>query len=483
MQLSRVAALSLLAVFCSACVAPKQFSKPLNTVRLPQTLDGEHEPVKPPLDPRLAQALSNSFSEYAEGRGRWLSCKCLPPATLQLVKTAFTSNPQLASNLIELDSARARAHQAKWLRYPQLAIAGSSRRERVGQAANTPTDTSTKSSLGLDLSWSPDFFGVEGIAQKVEGLNLQQALLSHEIERERIALDAVNQAIALAESLEQVELAKSLYQSLLASERTIRGLVVKGLAAKIDYDRAHSEAAKAESEYLDRLQKLDEVQRQTSLVLGVYVSNFDVAFEAENVAFISPPELSEPVIDVLLNQPRALRSQIEVRRNDFESLKAFRQRFPRLSFSAFLGRERNNSSLSLAVSANVQNMLIEATLPLFQRGRLRLDQDLREDKAHQSALALRSVLLESFHELALAWQRNQTIKGQIQAQQEALLAAQKAEGASMAAYRRGVLDYLALLNAQRTVYTLRQSLITLRKKQLETWVAIQALTAPASHAI
>lgn len=483
MSLSRILVLSLQILFCGACAPPKQFYEPLDITRLPQTLNDVHEPINRPLDYQLEQALSDSYTHYIESRGSWLKCECLPAATLKLVETAFTSNPKLASNMIDLDRARARAHQAKWFRYPQLSIAGASSRERIGRTASSLFDTSTKASIGFDFVWSPDFFGEGAITENIEGLKLQQALLSHEIERERIALDTVNRSIILTESLAQAELAKSLHESLLASERTIRGLVVKGLAAKIDYDRAHSEAAKAKADFLDRLQKLEEARRQTSLALGTYVADFEVALDGQINIVSAAPELSEPLIDVLINQPRTLYSQLDVRRNDFESLKAFRQRFPRLSFSSFIGRERTNNSSSQAISAGIQSLILDATLPLFQQGSLRLNQTLRELQAHQSALALQSILLESFHELALAWQQYQTIQAQIQAQEEALLAAQKAEAASMSAYRRGVLDYLALLNAQRTVYTLRQSLITLHKKQLETWVSIQALTAPVSHAI
>jgi outer membrane protein TolC len=111
-------------------------------------------------------------------------------------------------------------------------------------------------------------------------------------------------------------------------------------------------------------------------------------------------------------------------------------------------------------------------VPIFQGGQLRGSLRLADVRKSQAVAAYEKAIQSAFREVADGLAAQATYGAQTEAQQQAAGTADHRAELSRLRYEAGVDSRLELLDAQRSAYGARQTLLALRRDQLVAAVAL-----------
>ncbi|HQW77584.1 MAG TPA: efflux transporter outer membrane subunit, partial [Dokdonella sp.] len=163
--------------------------------------------------------------------------------------------------------------------------------------------------------------------------------------------------------------------------------------------------------------------------------------------------------DVLLRRPDVMAAEHELLAANANIGAARAAFFPSISLTAGIGSISGELSGLFESNSGFWNFVPQINIPVFQGGRLRArlgmataDRDIALAKYEKS-------IQSGFREVADALALGQSLAAQRSAQTALLDAAQKAHDLSKARYDAGLDSFLVLLDARRTLYAARQSLL------------------------
>jgi multidrug efflux system outer membrane protein len=128
-------------------------------------------------------------------------------------------------------------------------------------------------------------------------------------------------------------------------------------------------------------------------------------------------------------------------------------RFPSLSLTGFAGVE--SSDLSDLNSSDAGSWSINANVfaPIFNSGKLKANVEVEKARTEQLLLNYEATVQQSFREVEDALVAVRTLRDEHAAQMRRVRAAQNAARLSRARYDGGVVDYLEVLDSERTRFS------------------------------
>ena len=389
----------------------------------------------------------------------------------QLIDEVLTENLDLAAAAARLDAAVAQARVAGASLGPQVAAGfDGARRKQVfiglpipGREGTALSNTSTSYGVSLNLSWEADLWGRLRHARSGARALAEAAAADLGAARLSLAGQTAKAWFSLLTAQQQVVLAEETVASRRSTTELIERRYQRGLRSALDLRLARSAEAAAQATVAARKRQLDGAVRQINLLLSRY-PNRALEFEM-------PPELSElppaprPGLpaELLSRRPDLAAVESRLRASGYGVAEAKAALFPRLTLTGSTGRLSPELDDLLDSDFSVWSLAGGLLQPLFQSGRLRAAVDLSEARFKElAALYARSILgacAEVETALAAAEQLDQQYDALSNAADEADRAAELAESR----YRRGVSDYLAVLEAQRQRDVLRSQFLDIAR--------------------
>ncbi len=163
---------------------------------------------------------------------------------------------------------------------------------------------------------------------------------------------------------------------------------------------------------------------------------------------------------VLLRRPDVVQAEYDLRAANAEIGAARAALFPRISLTALAGLASNSLSGLFTSGAFNYSIAPSASYPIFQAGAGRAG--VVQSKAQRDAAlaTYEKAIQTAFREVADALARRGTIGDQLAAQTALTVAASDNYRLSDARYRGGIDTFLQSLDAQRSLYAARRSLVT-----------------------
>jgi multidrug efflux system outer membrane protein len=127
-------------------------------------------------------------------------------------------------------------------------------------------------------------------------------------------------------------------------------------------------------------------------------------------------------------------------------------RYPSISLTGRFGAESTDLSDLNSSDAETWNIGANIFAPLFNSGQLKAQADAARERAQQSLLSYERTLQQSFREVEDALVAVRTYHAENDAQTRRALAARNAARLSRARYDGGVVDYLEVLDTERTLF-------------------------------
>lgn len=401
----------------------------------------------------------------------WWQRRLQDPALATLVEAALANAPDLAAALARVEQARAGLRATEAERLPALNGSASVTYNRTAAeqfgfdtGGGTPGGPQIDrerilNRAGVEASWDADLFGRLGADRRAAAARLDAAGLEASSMRLTLVTDVARNFVAARAAAEREAVAQRNVRTAGESVSVTRSRVKAGLVAGIDEARAQSLLAETAAALppiqAERSARIAALATLTGLAPGKIASLV--------AAGATPPRFGLPAAgvpsDLLLRRPDIAASLARVAAADAETASAIASRFPRLTITATIGLVA--SSLANLFSGDALSIVAGPGLagPILDSGRNRAQVELSRARAAEAVANYRGTVLRAFGEAETNLARAEARERQRLALQRLVAANQETAAIARVQYRRGLTDFLGVLDAERALLQSRDRLI------------------------
>lgn len=385
----------------------------------------------------------------------------------RLMGEASAGNQDLRAAVARVNQAKASARIAGAAIYPTLdADASVSRTSRFGTARTTNT---SNFQVGLSIGYEVDLFGriraTENAAlTRLEGSRYDQEALALTVNA-NVALTyfqllALRERIALA--TESLNTSRRLLL-LLDEQRRI------GTASDLEVAQQRVSVAQ-QSAGIPALRQVERVTLSTlALLMGRLPQNFEVTGQRLS-AINTPPVIAGIPSELLFRRPDVRGAEADLKAANLDIAVARASRFPRIQLTADGGTASTALTGLFGPGSFLLTLASGLTAPIFQGGRLRAQQDLTQARYEELIETYRTATLSAFRDVENALSGTTQYRLQLAAAREAQNQAREAYRLAELRFRAGTVDFLTVLDAQRSIISTDDAVVQARLSQLAALV-------------
>jgi multidrug efflux system outer membrane protein len=428
--------------------------------------------VRPPLVPPegfKSQAVSEPGPPIAAEWWRLYG----DPNLDQLISTATASNQSLKLAVARVDEARAVARVAGSYLAPTIAANPSFSRARYSGTRDSPTRGQRVQSgatvndwlVPVDLTYEVDVWG--RVRRGLESARAQAVASADDEAAVRLTVqtDVAQFYFTLRLLDAQVETLTSTVAAYQEQVRVLSVQVRTGLAGPVALYQAQAqlEATSAQQRDLERARA--DQEHALAILCGQRAPSFTVAVNP--LRETSPPEVPAGLPAALLaRRPDvasaeqmvvAANAQIGVATADF---------FPRLALTGSAGFESASVKSLFSWQSRIASIVPGLTQPIFQRGRLRANLAATKARHRQAVATYVNQVLIAYGDVEDALTDRQALAGMVSHLREAVDASRNYLRVAQVQYKNGLVDYLVVIDAERTLLGNQLSLTQAENLQL-----------------
>ncbi|WP_421864834.1 efflux transporter outer membrane subunit [Motiliproteus sp.] len=397
--------------------------------------------------------------EHIEGQPQgWLQ-RLQAPKLAELVDQALQQNPQLQNTRALLAEAEAQARIAGAERQPTLTAGAQAGRSGTG------SNDSNQFSATLTFGWELDLWNKLSDSARAAEIDRQALLQDYRSARLSLAAAVAKAWFNSVEAGQQVELSRQLVSVLADRLEVLEEGYQAGLVAALDIHLARANLAAERSRLSTRQQALGSAVRQLELLMGRYPANQqaltpDLPPLPETIPAGVPSELLQRRYDIRAAQ---LRVQGAWARLD----RSHKDRFPSFSLTGSYGSSSDQLDRLLRGDSLVWSLLGGLSQPLLDGGRLEALEARALAQAQQREALYRDTVLNAFDEVETALQQERQLTRVVEQSQISVVEYQLAEQLAAEQYQAGLVQYITLLEAQRSAFEARSSYTQALNQQLQ----------------
>jgi outer membrane protein TolC len=398
---------------------------------------GVRRPYEPPV-PNAPAAWSAPITQPAdaESLSRWWETFG-DEQLIALVRRAVEGNPDVRTAMSRVREARATTRSARTQLWPSADAGGTARASGTGNEAGVSGVTGLYT-LSIDASWEIDAFGAirsttdaASATADARDADLQDVLIT-------LTADVALNYIDIRSLQRRLQIARSNVDLQQETLELTQFRAQAGLATDLDVQQA--------------LSNVESTRAQIASAL--------------NAEFTTPASIPEAPIEAALGVPAdALRRRPDVRSAERQLAAQFEQvnvaradLYPSFRLAGSIGLQSLSLATLLVPGAQFWNVGPSVDTRLFDRRQLRENLLVQSERQEQAARSYETVVLRALQEVEdglTALAQEQVRRGHLAA---AANAAQQAADLSLQLYTTGLRDFRDVLDAQRSLLTLQDSL-------------------------
>ena len=392
------------------------------------------------------------------------------PKLQAIIEQALVNNQDVKLALANVASARAqwRVQRAQLLPRIDASASGSvsdsgSARSRAAGGGSVGGGVNKNYSIDVGLSgFEVDLFGRLS--------SLSDAALQTYLATEAAARTARLSLVAeLASAYYTLATDRSLLAIAIDTERSAsrsvdltRARLTGGIAPRTDLRQAETVYAQAKSDHADLITQVAQDRNAIELLVGAPVDGALLPASIESVDSMVGEIPAGLDSRILLRRPDVVDAEYQLRAANARIGAARAAFFPTISLTSIAGLASNALSSLFSGAAFNYSISPSVSLPLFDGGANR--GNLADARAQRDAAtaSYQKAIQTAFRDVADALARRGTIASQYAAQAQLEAAARDSYFLADARYREGIDTFLTSLDAQRTLYSARQTLASTR---------------------
>lgn len=393
------------------------------------------------------------------------------PTLVELIAEALENNQDLALALARMQEAAYLVTFTRADQFPFLDIFGNAGRGRQSNEIIPNAKTENNFSIGASLSFEIDLWRKYSRATEAARADLLASEAAFRNVTISLVAEVATTYLALRNFDRQLEISRRTAQGRQDRLRIVKARFEKGTVPQLDVNQAEVQLAIAEV-------AIEQYQRsvfQTEHALRVLIGRFPGPIRRG-----LPIEVGDWPIDV----PAGLPSELLERRPDIVASEqsvaaetarigvAQALRFPALSLTAEISAVAEDLTDLNSSDAGQWNVLAGVFQPLFNSGQLKAQMRAQTARAQQALHSYVAAVQNAFREVEDSLVAVETLKREHAARLRQTVAARNAVRLSQARYDGGVVDYLEVLDSERTLFDAELQESEVRQATLNAFVTL-----------
>lgn len=455
--------LAVTAVFLTGCTMIPPYTRPEPPV-----------PAEWPTGPAYKEA-SSTEPTMLGSEMRWREF-FVDERLQEIIETALGNNRDLRVAALNVERARALYRVQRAEIFPTVDASAGGIRQRIPADISGAGRATTVEQYNADVgitSWEIDFFGrIRSLSKRAleEYFATEHARRSAQI---LLVSEVANAWLTLSADRENLALSRYTLETQQSSYNLIRRRFEVGLAPELDLRQVQTRVDSARVDVARFTELAAQDENALNLLVG---SPVPADLLPEVLSAVAPlPDVSPGISsEVLLSRPDILQAEHTLKAANANIGAARAAFFPRISLTSAIGSASGDLSGLFSSGSLAWNYAPQIVMPLFDA---RLWPALKATKVEREIAVAQyeGVIQAAFREVADALASKGTLGDQMEAQKSLLEATEAAYRLSYSRYEKGTDIYLNVLDAQRSLYSAQQGLITIRLAKLANQVRLYAV--------
>ncbi len=373
------------------------------------------------------------------------------PQLQVLIRTALTQNQDLAIALFRINEARSEVTITRADQFPQVDVIGSA--GKGAESRDLLPGVGTRETYGLtaDMAFQLDLWGRFRRATEAARADLQATEADYRNVTISLVADVASFYLLLRDLDERLAISRRTLKTRLESLAIAQARFDKGTVPELDVNQAQIEVTVAESSIAQFERRIVQTENALRVLLGSNPGPVKRGLEAHQQPL--PPAIPAGLPAQLVQQrPDVVSAEAQLAAATARVGVAEALRFPAIALTGFYGGASEDLSDLNSSDANTWNLGLNLLAPIFNAGRLKAQAQAQRARAEQALLFYQAVLQQAFREVEDALVSVRTGRQEYEAQVRRVVAARNAARLSRARYDGGIVDYLEVLDAERTLF-------------------------------
>ena len=391
----------------------------------------------------------------------------------QVVDEALRNNLDIKKATARILEVRSQFVQVRSDRFPNLSLQGQVQRQR--QTINTTipvlqgqtlqmqsieeTQRTTNYNMSLAASFELDLWGRLARAEEAARADLLQVEESRHTVIQTVVAETISLYLQM-ESLERrIQITERSIDNFRSNLALLESRYERGLTSSLDPRQASRILAQAEALLPSLRQDLGITQQKLAVLLGHYPDTRPPRIQQEDYFKLLSPVPPGLPSDLLLRRPDIRTAEARLRALNAQVGVAKASRFPRITLTGNFGYLGDELDQLFKPQSELWNLALGIVQPLFDAGKLKAGQRAAEARYQQGVAEYAKTVLTAFSDVegALLTRREQLERRDhvVDFLEESRATQRVAENR----YNRGLIDFLNVLEAQRTRFEAEESLV------------------------
>ena len=368
-----------------------------------------------------------------------------------LIRTALEENKDLGLALARIAELSARVTVTRADQFPFIDVFSSAGRGRESQFLFPGAPTQEAYGLSAQLSFELDIW--RKYARATEGARAD--LLATEAAHRAITISLVgavaNTYLLLRDLDARLAISERTAKTRTESLRIIEARFEKGIVPELDVYQAEIELADADAAVASFERQVVQTENALRILLGRYPGAIARGLSLEEQALVPDVPAGLPS-ELLQRRPDVISAEQQLAAETARIGVAEALRWPSISLTASFGAVATELSDLNANEAKAWNLVAGLIAPIFNSGRLKANARAQRAVAEQALRSYEATVLQSFREVEDALVAVRTLRVEHAARLRARDSAREAARLSRARYDGGVVDYLEVLDSERSLF-------------------------------
>ena len=410
------------------------------------------------------------------------------PILDELIERATASNHDLRIATARVRQARAERVVVAGGQWPQVNAQASAARLRASEHGTLsgleqipvnlgdiplPGEEIDLFRAGFDAAWELDVFGRRRRAVEQADALLEAAAARRNDVLVSLIAEVAREYLELRTLQRRIDVARANVNVQRETAELIKQRRDAGLASDLEVAQANAQLERSRS----RLPALRAAAERTMHRLAVLLGKPPQALVSK---LTEHRPLPKPPADIALGLPSSLlerRADVRAAERELAAATAgvgvaTAELFPRFSLSAALGLESQNVADLLRRGSAAWTLAPSMRWPVFDAGRARARVGIADARGEQALARFEQTVLRAFEDVENAVSRLVRSRQRSAALTRAVAAARRAAELARERHRSGLVDFLAVLDAERTAHSVEDELAASRGEELTSCVAL-----------
>jgi len=393
------------------------------------------------------------------------------PVLDELITRALVNNFDIRTARSRIAEARARRSLETAAFFPSIGGSVSGRTDRSKNQG--VVSESERYNAALDASWEIDLFGKQYQRRRAAGADYDQSVENFYATQVSLAAEVAQTYVTLRSAQQQMAIVE---KNLKAREETVqltRWRAEAGEGSELDAQQATSTLEQARGTLPTLRQTIRQSGNDLALLCGEPPGRLDARLARSRDLPETPGRLAIGIpADTLRQRPDIRAAEAGFIAAVARRRAAALERLPSLNLSGSIGVEALKAGRLPSPESTAASLLGSLSAPIFDAGRIRQNIRIASETEEQALIAYDRSILTALVEVENALIAIQESASRIVTLRRAIAAARQAEDLASQQYTAGLVDLLVVLEAQRTLLSLEEQLVTTRANQVTAHVQL-----------